>query len=207
MLQVTWQYLPCIKQKADKAMLTVYHRFLCTQSHLYYIHHCIVKCTVCPLLLFTVLKPPQVTLHIRSHVLQNSLSEVCFLHVDVMVNLMFFYMLLQYLTGIIFPRSQLFYSNFYPYKIDCKSSGNSLQTAFKCQLFLEMCAFSLGELVLYQMATAALSTQWLHEGALLWRVVTWSTVHSGLFCSQNTLSYSFWGLLINDYLICSGYGD
>lgn len=39
----------------QKAMITVYHRFLCTQSHLY-IHHCIVKCTVCLLLLFTVLK-------------------------------------------------------------------------------------------------------------------------------------------------------
>lgn len=53
------------QQKADKAMLTVSHRFLCTQSHLYYIHHCIVKCTVCPLL-FTITKPlhfPQVTLH------------------------------------------------------------------------------------------------------------------------------------------------
>lgn len=45
------------QQKADKAMLTVCHRFLCTQSHLYYNYHCIVKSTVCPLLLFTVKKP------------------------------------------------------------------------------------------------------------------------------------------------------
>lgn len=45
------------QQKADKAMLTVYHRFLCTQSHLYYNYLCIVKSTVCLSLLFTVKKP------------------------------------------------------------------------------------------------------------------------------------------------------
>lgn len=45
---------------SDKAMLTVCHSFLCALSHLYYVCHCIVLCTVCPFL-FTV--NPQVTLH------------------------------------------------------------------------------------------------------------------------------------------------
>lgn len=74
---------------SDKAMLTIRHRILCALSHLYYVCHCIVLCTVCPFL-FTL--NSQVTLH-RSRPVEYRLSFPSFWKW-----MLVFYMSLQYLT-------------------------------------------------------------------------------------------------------------
>lgn len=77
---------------------------------------------------------------------------------------------------------------------------------FKCQLFLEMRAFSLEESVLGRLTERHGGSIFFPPGdctdALCWsccslqHAATLSTVHSGLFSSKNALIYT-WGLLLN----------
>lgn len=116
------------KQKADKAMLTIYHRFLCTQSHLYSKCHCLVSCTVCPSLFC-------VAIHIYCIVFlwdQSDMFSLCQWYSKSLG----FYVSLQYLTWTNFPYSKRtlvshFIVIFIQTRSDCNSSGNATEI-FKC---------------------------------------------------------------------------